>query len=183
MWCCVAIHPSLDTSSFLPRNCYLEDGSVMSHFPLEKNWDVICDECDDNQFETNHKPPSSTVVQEQVTLCCYYYCSCLFKTIASVSNYFHNKRTSCSFNLWIILKSDHAFEGMDGFMSILGRLCHRSAADPNKTSSTATRFLPSPRTMPICWFTKAGFVKKPPLPPLISMPPHIVINQTAQQQN
>lgn len=35
MWCCVAILPSLDASSFLPRNCYLEDGSVMSHFPLD----------------------------------------------------------------------------------------------------------------------------------------------------
>lgn len=101
----------------------------------------------------------------------YYYC--LFKTIASVSNYFHNKRTFCSSKdviqvdgyLWNLIM--HSRGGYAWSWSAY-RLCHRSAY-PNKTSFSGTRLLPWQ-----CQFVVS--IKGKP-PPLISIPPPQILKE------
>lgn len=98
----------------------------------------------------------------------YYYC--LFKTIASVSNYFHNKRTFCSSAeedvdgyLWnLIMHSRGGYAWSWSGLSTAYRLCHRSAY-PNKTSFSGTRLL--------CWQCQFVVSTKGKPPPLISIPP------------
>lgn len=136
----------------------------MRHFPLELT------SCSSSVMITNLKritASSSTLFYKNKLH--YYYC--LFKTIASVSNYFHNKRTFCSSTaeedddgyLWnLIMHSRGGYAWSWSGLSSAYRLCHRSAY-PNKTSFSGTRLL--------CWQCQFVVSIKGKPPPLISIPP------------